>query len=106
MALKDTMRRRQASKRGCLAEECYGESPEACIALREKEPLAYLVRDASQSRPKWLERHQSRGQRKGLYCHGRTGQPVLPCMPTGEPQRADGAASNTPPTAFRLSHPH
>jgi len=43
MALKDTMRRRQASKRGCLAEECYGESPEACIALREKEPLAYLV---------------------------------------------------------------
>ena len=37
---------------------------------------------------------------------GHTGQPDLPCMPTGEPQSADGAASNTPSTSFRLRHPH
>jgi hypothetical protein len=38
--------------------------------------------------------------------NGHTGQPDLPCMQTGEPQRADGAARNTPPTSFRLSLPH
>jgi hypothetical protein len=32
--LKGVMRKKQASKMGCLAEECHGASPEACIALR------------------------------------------------------------------------
>ena len=35
MLLKGTMRERQAPKRWCLAEERHGDSPEACIALRE-----------------------------------------------------------------------
>ena len=34
---------------------------------------------------------------------GNIGQPDLPYVNTGEPRRADGAASNTPPKAFRLS---
>src|SRR4029453_17658031 len=33
---------------------------------------------------------------------GDTGPPALPCVNTGEPQRAEGATSNTPPTACRL----
>ena len=32
-----------------------------------------------------------------------TGQPDLPRVTTRKPQSADGAVSNTPPTAFRLS---
>src|SRR5262249_10859735 len=34
---------------------------------------------------------------------GDTGQPALPCVDTGEPQRAEGATSNTPPPACRWS---
>jgi|SRR5207249_2002190 len=34
---------------------------------------------------------------------GSVDKPDLPHAYTGEPQRADGAARNTPPTAFRLS---
>jgi hypothetical protein len=34
MPLKGAMRGKQALKTWCLAEECHGESPEACIALR------------------------------------------------------------------------
>src|SRR5262249_12307662 len=36
-------------------------------------------------------------------CPGHTGQPALPCMPTGEPQSADGEASNPPPKPCCLS---
>src|SRR5262247_1119928 len=43
------MRKKQASKMGCLAEECHGESPEACIALRETWPLTDLACDVSLS---------------------------------------------------------
>ena len=62
MLLQGTMRGRQAPKRWCLAEECHGEPPEACLALRGNATLAYLVSDASQSRPKVLEPGKSRGQ--------------------------------------------
>ena len=34
MPLKGAMRGKQALKTWCLAKECHGESPEACIALR------------------------------------------------------------------------
>jgi hypothetical protein len=33
---------------------------------------------------------------------GDMGKPEVPHIYTGEPQRADGAARNTPPKAFRL----
>lgn len=49
MLLKGVVRKKQASKMRCLAEECHGESPEACIALREKWPLTYLACDVSLS---------------------------------------------------------
>ena len=43
MLRKGSMRKKQASKMGCLAEECHGASPEACIALREKWTLTCLA---------------------------------------------------------------
>src|SRR6266567_7486544 len=49
MLLKGVMRKKQASKMGCLAEECHGDSQEACIALREKWPLTYLACHVSPS---------------------------------------------------------
>jgi len=42
-ALKGAMRRKQASKTWCLAEKCYGDSQEACIALRGNATLTYLA---------------------------------------------------------------
>jgi hypothetical protein len=48
MALKGAMRGRQALKRWCLAEERYGASPEARIALRGMWTLTYLVCNVSQ----------------------------------------------------------
>jgi hypothetical protein len=43
MLLKGAVRGRQALKTPCLAEREYGESPEVCIALREKGTLTYLA---------------------------------------------------------------
>src|SRR4029453_14562341 len=42
-----------------------------------------------------------------FYCMAtdNMGQPDLPRVTTRKPQSADGAVSNTPPTAFRLSPP-
>jgi hypothetical protein len=46
--LKGAVRQKQAAKRRCLAEKCDGESHEACIALRERNPLTYLACNVSQ----------------------------------------------------------
>ena len=43
MPLKGALRRKQASKMRCLAEECHGDSQEACIALRGMMTLTYLA---------------------------------------------------------------
>jgi len=102
MLLKGAMRGGHAAKRWCWAEEGHGEPHEACIALRAKEPLAYLVGDASPSSPQWLARRKRRGQSHALHGHGPPGKPVLPCRQTGEPQSADGAARNTPSPSCRL----
>jgi hypothetical protein len=42
-ALKGAVREKQAAKTRCLAETCYGESHEACIALRGRMTLTYLA---------------------------------------------------------------
>jgi hypothetical protein len=104
MLLKGVMRKQQASKMECLAKGCHGESPEACIALREKWPLTDLAYDVSPS------------SLQCLWCTGRTNDDclgwsviglqvnlTLPWRKMGKPQSGDGACSNTPPTAFRLS---
>jgi hypothetical protein len=49
--LKGIMRRRQVSKRGCLAERGDGASPEARLALRERLPLACYVSQSSLKPP-------------------------------------------------------
>ena len=49
MPLKDTMRRREGTKRWCLAERWDGELPEARIARRETLPLTHLTCCVSQS---------------------------------------------------------
>ncbi len=59
---------------------------------------------ASQARNGWSDARVGASAR--LFIDGHTGHPALPCMPTGEPPRADGAASNTPPTALHLSLSH
>jgi hypothetical protein len=41
--LKGAMREKQAPKRWCLAERYYGDSQEACIALRGRYTLTYLA---------------------------------------------------------------
>jgi hypothetical protein len=51
MLLKGTMRGKRAFKKWCLAEWCHGESPEACIALRETQTLTYLAYQVSRSFP-------------------------------------------------------
>jgi len=42
------MREKQAPKTWRLAEQCHGDSQEACIALRERQTLTYLAWDVSQ----------------------------------------------------------
>jgi len=87
-----------------LAEECYGESPEACIALREKWPLTYLACDVSLSSLQCVVRKAgTHASSIGWECMGLQVNLTLPWRKTGEPQRGDGAFSNTPPTAFCLS---
>src|SRR6266446_1660818 len=78
MLLKGGMRRKQASKRCCLAEGCHGDSQEACIAPRERRTLTYLACYVSQSGPK---PHTPRGNRDRRivqlgYADGDTSQPV------------------------------
>ena len=102
MLLKGAMRERQAPERWCLAEERHGESPEARIALRETRTLTYLACDVSQENSE-IRYGESKSQR-GIgeaYCNGHTGQPGPPCVNPGQPQRAEGAASNAPPTSFQ-----
>src|SRR6266436_7254992 len=101
MALKGAVRRRQVFKTQCLAERCQGDAQEACIALRGTDTLAYLAYDASQSslNPNSRLGSKVRHMEKFLRpCGRRHRRACVPCAGTGEPQRADGAASNTPPT--------
>src|SRR2546430_4356861 len=62
-ALKGAVRKKQASKTRCLAEKCYGESHEACIALRERNTLTYLAcrseerRVGKECRSRWSPYH-------------------------------------------------
>src|SRR5215813_2508815 len=99
--LKGAVRQKQAAKTRCLAETCYGESHEACIALRERNPLTDLACDVSQSSGNHILVAGVRTRRLILSeLDGNIGQPDLPYVHTGEPRRADGAASNTPPKAF------
>ena len=94
------MRQKQAAKTRCLAETCEGESHEACIALRERNTLTDLACDVSQSSGNHILLVGVWAKRIILVDpDGNTGQPDLPCVKTGEPQRADGAARNTPPQA-------
>jgi len=105
-ALKGAVRQKQAAKTRCLAETCDGESHEACIALRERNPLTDLACDVSQSSGNHILVVGVWTRRIHLPdLDGNTGQPDLPCVNTGEPQRADGAARNTPPKAFCLRPP-
>jgi len=104
MLLKGVMRKKQASKMECLAKECHGESPEACIALREKWPLTYLACDVSlSSLPCVLCNAGTHASFIGWERMGLQVNLMLPWRKIGEPQRGDGAFSNTPPTAFYLS---
>jgi hypothetical protein len=51
MLLKGAVRRRQVSKKQCLAERHHGESLEACIVLGKWATLTYLVYYVSQPNP-------------------------------------------------------
>src|SRR5712664_686799 len=106
MALKGAVRRRQVFKTQCLAERCHGDSQEACIALRGRNTLAYLAYDASQSilKPNSCLGSKVRPMAR-TPCGSRHRRTCLPCAGTGEPKRADGVASNTPPTSSCLSPP-
>ena len=59
---------------------------------------------ASQARNGWSDARVGASAR--LFIDGHTGHPALPCMPTGEPQSTEGAASHTPPPSFRLRLTH
>ena len=63
MPLKGAMRGKQALKTWCLAEQCHGESHEACIALRGMPTLTDLACYVSS----WHQRPQSMG---GSTDHG------------------------------------
>jgi hypothetical protein len=105
MLLKGVVRKKQASKMRCLAKECHGESHEACLALREKWTLTYLAYDVSPSSLQGVV-YAKQGTHASFLGWERMGLQVnltLPWRKMGEPQSGDGAFSNTPPTAFRLS---
>src|SRR5712691_4361814 len=82
------------------------ERQRALILPTGTDTLAYLAYDASQSSPKlnfWEV-----GSDTWIFpspCGRRHRHTCLPCAGTGEPQRADGAASNTPPPASCSSPP-
>ena len=105
MALKGAVRGRQVPKKQCLAERCHGDSQEACIALRERWTLTDLACDVRQSKRNRhpCVREESRRDKCVKYLVDDRGQPVIPSATTGEPQSAEGASSNTPPTASCLS---
>jgi hypothetical protein len=65
MLLKGAMRRRQVSKKWCLTKRWHGESPEACIALRENFTLTYLACYVSQSSPNLPRYCGYRGRPRG-----------------------------------------
>src|ERR1700751_4546737 len=89
-ALKGAVRQKQAAKTRCWAEQCDGESHEACIALRERTPLTDLAWDVSQSSGNHMLVVGVWTRRLILSApDGNTGQPDLPWVKTGEPQRAD-----------------
>src|SRR5262245_21560968 len=98
------MRRRQVSKMCCLAESWYGESPEVCIALRVICPLTYLASYVSQSHLKLPQESRSKDRCCLPAESGRRWCKLtcVPCTATGEPQRAEGAISNTPPNPSLL----
>jgi hypothetical protein len=107
MPLQGARRGKQTLKTWCLAEDCHGESPEACRALREMPTLTDLACAVSA----WHQRPPSMGAVRIVAMHlscltnDNTGQPVFPRVTTRKPQSADGAVSHTPPPAFRLSPP-
>jgi hypothetical protein len=104
LLLKGVMRKKQAAKMECLAEECHGESPEACLALRETWPLTDLAYDVSPSSLKRLLcKVRTNDDCLGWSVIGLQVNLMLPWRKMGEPQSGDGAFSNTPPTAFRWS---
>ena len=87
-----------------MAKEWHGESPEACLALREKWTLTYLAYDVSLSSLKCLlYKVRTNDDYIGWSVIGLQVNLNLPWRKMGEPQRGDGAFSNTPPTPFRLS---
>ena len=87
-----------------MAKEWHGESPEACRALREKWTLTYLAYDVSLSSLKGLlYKVRTNDDYIGWSVIGLQVNLNLPWRKMGEPQRGDGAFSNTPPTPFRLS---
>src|SRR5215471_1170718 len=103
MLLKGAVRRKQVSKKQCLAERCQGESTRSVPSLTgNKHPdipclLCLPVKE---------NQHPLGGkprQRSISLCLGHTGKPVVPCVTTGEPQSADEAIDNTPPPASCLS---
>src|SRR4029450_1631988 len=101
--LKGVVRKRQAAETQCFAEKCHGEPHQACIALRLRSTLTYLVSKVSQWNRKLHPYGKSTDQCIEIMCAMQKVTQVnlnLPCVNTGEPQRVEGATRNTPPTAF------
>jgi hypothetical protein len=74
------------------------------LALREKWTLTYLAYDVSLSSLKCLlYKVRTNDDYIGWSVIGLQVNLNLPWRKMGEPQRGDGAFSNTPPTPFRLS---
>ena len=100
MPLKGAMRRRAVSKRWRWAERWEGASPAACLALRERLPLAYLTYDASQSssKPPCAAVETDAEYRSGAAEGGREA-PVYPLPGLGSPRAWTGPRGTGP-----LSH--
>ena len=90
MLLQGAMRGSQAPKRWGLAEAWHGASPEASRALRANAALAYLVYDASQARPQWLERGKRRGQSHGYMATAIPGNLMYPGCKLGSRRARTG----------------